>query len=102
MPEETEPASLGRLCWPREQASSGLATGRALPGPWGGGRRPAPDTPSPTDTAESPGNGRRIQGSTRLSGRNGEANRKIEIIDNRIYKSPFCAVHDRRYFKQVL
>lgn len=54
---ETEPASLGLWYWPRERASSGLATGRGPPGPWGDGRRQAPGTPSPTDTAESPAGG---------------------------------------------
>lgn len=51
---ETERASPGRWCWPRARASSGQATGRAPPAPWGGGRRRAPGTPSPTGTAESP------------------------------------------------
>lgn len=36
------------------RASSARATGRAPPGPWGDGRRPAPGTPSPIDTAETP------------------------------------------------
>lgn len=54
MPAETESASPGQWCWPREKASSGLATGRAPPGPWDGGRRQAPGTPSPIDTEDSP------------------------------------------------
>lgn len=69
MPGETAPASLGRWCWPRERASSARATGRAPPGPWGGGRRQAPGTPSPTDTADTPGQGGRCSG---YKGRNGE------------------------------
>lgn len=54
MPAETELASLGQWCWPTEQASSGPARGRAPPAPWGGGRRQAPGTLSPTNTAKSP------------------------------------------------
>jgi len=60
MPGGTESASLGQWCWPRERASSGLATGRVPPVPWGDGRRQAPGTPSPTDTAESPEYGWRM------------------------------------------
>lgn len=74
-PAETEPASLGLWCWPRERASSGLATGRAPPGPWGGGRRQALGTPSPTDTAESPEDG----------GRKGHSERKPGVI----YLAPY-------------
>ncbi len=67
MPGETERASLDLWCWPRERASSGRATRRAPPEPWGGDRRQAPGTPSPTDTAESPGGGGVcVQGSRRL------------------------------------
>lgn len=55
---ETGSASLGLSCWPRERASSGPATGKAPPGPLGGGRRQAPGTPSPKDTVESPEDGR--------------------------------------------
>lgn len=60
MPAETESASPGQWCWPREKASSGLATGRAPPGPWDGGRRQAPGTPSPIDTEDSPEWGREV------------------------------------------
>lgn len=62
MPGETERASLGRWCWPTEQASSGQATGRVPLGPWDGGRRQAPGTPFPKDTSESPMHSQGITG----------------------------------------
>lgn len=88
-PGETEPASRGRWCWPKGQASSGPATGRAPPGPSGGGRTRAPGTPSPTDTAESPEDrGTRIDGRNRVtdSGQGDEC----YLIQNSDKERDFC------------
>lgn len=106
-PGETEPASLGLWCWPRERASSGLATGRAPPGPWGGGRRQAPGTLSPTDTAESPGDGgrrRMFKGAEGHKGRNDGGPQRGKTGDGcwivNIKEPLLCSVSEK-HFKKV-